>query len=85
MSLTNGLAKHNSRLIQYYCQLEPRFRQLALVLRFWAKINDIVGGSQRMTSYAFTQLVIYFCQKRQLLPSLDAIRELSPVDPLIVK
>ncbi|CAG2166765.1 unnamed protein product [Oppiella nova] len=92
MSLTNGLAKHNSRLIQYYCQLEPRFRQLALVLRFWAKINDIVGGSQRMTSYAFTQLVIYFCQKHvyrmdcELLAKWDLIiGQLSPFVEFYIK
>ncbi len=78
LSLTNGLGQHNSRLIRLFCDIEPRFQDLAIILRYWAKANEFIG-SNAMSSYAFTQLIIFFCQTLSppLLPSVDYLRQLT--------
>jgi DNA polymerase sigma len=58
LSLTNSLGIKNSKLIVSLCKLEPKFQILAIVLRFWAKLNGFFGSSQ-MSSYAFLMLVFF--------------------------
>ena len=36
-----SLAVHNSRLLAAYCALEPRYRQLVLVVKSWAKRRGV--------------------------------------------
>jgi len=78
LSLSNGLGPQNSKLIRVFCDIEPRFQQLAVILRYWAKINGFIGSNE-MSSYAFTQLVIFFCQNLSppLLPTVDYLRQLT--------
>ena len=92
LSLNNPLSRRNSCLIRHFCHLEPRFQQLCLLLHFWAKINGFIGNrreprqppTRRISSYAFTQLVLFFCQSEGLLPSVDRLRQLSDVKPLMI-
>ena len=92
LSMNNPLSQRNSCLIRHFCHLEPRFQQLCLLLHFWAKINGFIGSrskprqppTRRISSYAFTQLVLFFCQSEGLLPSVDRLRQLSDVKPLMI-
>ena len=79
INITNGLGVNNTKLIHLYTRLESRFQQLAAVLRFWAKKNGFIDGSTGFTSYALTQLVIFFCQtiSPQLLPSLEQLSQMT--------
>ncbi len=72
LSLTNSLGIRNSKLIAFLCKLEPKFQTLAIVLRFWAKLNGFIGSSQ-MSSYAFSMLIVFFCQNLNppLLPTIE--------------
>ena len=92
LSLNNPLSQRNSCLIRHLCRLEPRFQQLSILLHFWAKINGFVGirkqripATRRLSPYAITQLVLFFCQSEGLLPTVDRLRQLSDVKPLIIK
>jgi DNA polymerase sigma len=78
LSLSNGLGQQNSKLIRLFCDFEPRFQQLCVILKYWAKMNGFIGSNE-MSSYAFTQLVIFFCQNLSppLLPTVDYLRELT--------
>ena len=83
LSLSNGLAQRHSYLIRHFCRLEPRFQELYILLRFWAKINGFMG-SRHITSFTITQLVVFFCQSEGLLPTVDRLRQSSDVKPLII-
>ena len=85
LSLTNGLGVINTKLIRLYSRLESRFHQLAVVLRYWAKINGFIDGLNGLTSYALTQLVVFFCQSISppLIPSLDQLKRLS-LDTVVI-
>ena len=37
-----------------------------------------------MSSYAFTQLVLFFCQSEGLLPTVDSLRQLSNLKSLVI-
>jgi len=66
---------HMSELIYIMSQLEPRFPTLLFAIRSWAsarKITNPVPGRQP-TNFMFVLLLIYFFQKRQLLPTLDIL------------
>ncbi|CAG2168973.1 unnamed protein product [Oppiella nova] len=78
INLSNGLGLQNTKLISFYCELDSRFQDLAIILRYWAKNNGFIGGSDNaFTSYALTQLVIFFCQNLSppMLPTVDQLRE----------
>ncbi|CAL8120410.1 unnamed protein product [Orchesella dallaii] len=75
LSMTNSSGVHMSELIYIMSQLEPRFPTLLFAIRSWAsarKITNPVPGRQP-TNFMFVLLLIYFLQKRQLLPTLDIL------------
>lgn len=79
---SNPTGVHNSKLIQHFCQIEPLFADLALILKFWAKWLGILGSNE-MSSYAFINLAIFFCQTQGLLPSVESMQSLS--SPVMVE
>ena len=85
--MCNRLALINSRLLRAYMQIDPRARQLAFIIKHWAKrrsINDPYHGSP--SSYAWVLCVIHFLQTTTppILPVLqqlygaDAARDFAP-------
>ncbi len=84
LNLSNALSLRNTKLIRLFCDIEPRFQALATILRYWAKMNGFISSTQ-FSSYAFTQLVIFFCQNTSppLLPSVDNLRQLAKESLLV--
>ena len=39
ISVNSDLAYYTSRLLEIYSKVDPRVRQLAVVFRYWAKVN----------------------------------------------
>jgi len=61
--MCNKLALRNSQLLRAYMTLDPRARQLAFLIKYWAKrreINNPYHGSP--SSYAWVLLVIHYLQ-----------------------
>ena len=61
--MCNKLALINSRLLRSYMQLDPRARQLAFIIKHWAKcraVNNPYHGSP--SSYAWVLCVIHYLQ-----------------------
>ncbi|CAD7925184.1 unnamed protein product [Amoebophrya sp. A120] len=68
----------NSNLLRLYSQLNPKVKQLALIIKHWAKergINDSLTGT--LSSYSYNLLLIHFLQKNKVLPVLQSSRNIG--------
>jgi len=73
--LDNILACENTLLLKTYADVDPRVRQLVLIVKFWAKrrnINSAYHGT--LSSYAYVILVIFYLQIVGVVPNLQKIR-----------
>jgi DNA polymerase sigma len=60
--VNNMLAVVNSKLLHDYSQVDPRLRQLAFLVKHWAKcrqVNETYRGT--LSSYAYVFLPISLC------------------------
>ncbi|GLC48346.1 hypothetical protein PLESTB_000086200 [Pleodorina starrii] len=74
VTMNNLLAISNTRMLGQYCEVDPRLRQLALLVKHWARtrsVNDAYRGS--LSSYAYVLLCIWVLQQRKpaILPVLQ--------------
>ena len=73
----NLLAVHNTRLLLAYSHLDPRVKQLCMLVKYWAKrraVNDTYDGT--LSSYAWVVMVIHYLQygvKPAVVPNLQKI------------
>ncbi|CZT50697.1 related to polynucleotide adenylyltransferase [Rhynchosporium secalis] len=74
MNVNNPLALENTRMIRTYVQIDPRVRQLAMIVKHWTKqriLNDAAFGCT-LSSYTWICMIIFFLQNRNppILPAL---------------
>ena len=72
----NGGASFKSHCLRVICDLDPRARAMAYVVKQWAKtqgINNSQGGT--MNSFCLTMLAIFHLQTRDI-PILPPFKEL---------
>ncbi|KAH7312092.1 zinc finger protein-like protein [Rhexocercosporidium sp. MPI-PUGE-AT-0058] len=74
MNVNNPLALENTRMIRTYVQIDPRVRQLAMIIKHWTKkriLNDAAFGCT-LSSYTWICMIIFFLQSRNppILPAL---------------
>lgn len=63
LSCHNPQALQNTHLLQAYSTLSPRIRELVLLVKCWAKAENVCGAPLgHLSSYAFAIMVIYFLQ-----------------------
>ncbi|KAK0392876.1 hypothetical protein NLU13_2370 [Sarocladium strictum] len=77
MNVNNTLALENTRMIRTYVEIDPRVRQLAMLVKYWTrrrKINDAAFGGT-LSSYTWICLIIAFLQLRSP-PVLPALHQL---------
>ncbi|KAI8612825.1 hypothetical protein BC830DRAFT_529272 [Chytriomyces sp. MP71] len=68
----SSLVMYNTRLLKSYSQIDPRFRELVFIVKYWSKqrnINEPYFGT--LSSYCFVLMVIHFLQIRGVLPCLQ--------------
>ncbi|KAG0560845.1 hypothetical protein M758_9G018100 [Ceratodon purpureus] len=75
--VNNMLAVVNSKLLHDYSQVDPRLRQLAFLVKHWAKqrqVNETYRGT--LSSYAYVLMCIHFLQQRRpaILPCLQKMQ-----------
>jgi hypothetical protein len=64
---------HNSELIRAYMSVDWRARALALIVKAWAKARRINDSSlNTLSSFSYTLMVIFFLQRRGVLPCLQS-------------
>lgn len=74
--INNVLAVVNTKLLRDYAQLDVRLRQLAFIVKHWAKsrgVNETYQGT--LSSYAYVLMCIHFLQQRKpaILPCLQGM------------
>ncbi|KAG9452104.1 hypothetical protein H6P81_005008 [Aristolochia fimbriata] len=72
--INNILAVVNTKLLKDYAQIDARLRQLAFIVKHWAKsrgVNETYHGT--LSSYAYVLMCIHFLQQRKpaILPCLQ--------------
>lgn len=72
--INNLLAVANTKLLRDYAQIDDRLRQLAFIVKHWAKsrgVNETYRGT--LSSYAYVLMCIHFLQQRKpaILPCLQ--------------
>ncbi|KAA8515962.1 hypothetical protein F0562_019141 [Nyssa sinensis] len=74
--INNLLAVVNTKLLRDYAQIDVRLRQLAFIVKHWAKsrgVNETYQGT--LSSYAYVLMCIHFLQQRRpaILPCLQGM------------
>ncbi|XP_076906240.1 UTP:RNA uridylyltransferase 1-like [Bidens hawaiensis] len=74
--VNNLLAVINTKLLRDYSKIDPRLRQLAFIVKHWAKsrgVNETFQGT--LSSYAYVLMCIHFLQQRtpSILPCLQGM------------
>lgn len=74
--INNLLAVVNTKLLKDYAQIDDRLRQLAFIVKHWARsrrVNETYQGT--LSSYAYVLMCIHFLQlsKPAILPCLQAM------------
>ncbi|KAL6130791.1 hypothetical protein ACLB2K_069170 [Fragaria x ananassa] len=75
--INNILAVVNTKLLRDYANIDARLRQLAFIVKHWAKsrgVNETYHGT--LSSYAYVLMCIHFLQQRRpaILPCLQGMR-----------
>ncbi|CAF5190740.1 unnamed protein product, partial [Rotaria magnacalcarata] len=66
ISLNNILPLENTRLLKTYSNIDPRVRELGVMVKYFAKKFNIGDASHgTLSSYAYTIMVIHFLQQIQ--------------------
>ncbi|KAJ6729842.1 UTP:RNA URIDYLYLTRANSFERASE 1 [Salix viminalis] len=74
--INNVLAVVNTKLLRDYAQIDVRLRQLAFIVKHWAKSRGVNATYQgTLSSYAYVLMCIHFLQQRRpaILPCLQEI------------
>ncbi|TVU31249.1 hypothetical protein EJB05_22930, partial [Eragrostis curvula] len=72
--VNNLLAVVNTKLLKDYSQIDRRLRQLAFIVKHWAKsrrVNETYQGT--LSSYAYVIMCIHLLQLRRILPCLQVL------------
>jgi len=80
ITLENRLGLNNSRYLADLGQNLPNLRIFGLLLRYWAKKQQMVDNSvHSMNNYTLVLMFVAFLRELQLLPPLDEV-ETSTLD-----
>lgn len=74
--VNNVLAVVNTKLLREYAQIDVRLRQLAFIVKHWAKSRGVNATYQgTLSSYAYVLMCIHFLQQRRpaILPCLQGM------------
>lgn len=70
LSFSNGLSTCNTKLMGYFMDLHPVCKKLAAFVKYWAQ--ELSFG---LNSYLLTQMVIFYLQQEQILPSVKLLQD----------
>ncbi|XP_070496719.1 terminal uridylyltransferase Tailor-like [Chironomus tepperi] len=70
ISVTNGLAVHNSQLLGHLFDLQPECVALFHYLKKWLKCFDV-----RFKGFSLTLMLIFYMQNNRLLPSIWEVQQ----------
>ncbi|KAF2897299.1 hypothetical protein ILUMI_08878 [Ignelater luminosus] len=72
----NMLGVYNSSLISYYMSLDEKLKSVMIIIKYWAKVHDLSGGSGKFSNYALILLLIFYLQHKPYeLPSVVSLQD----------
>ncbi|KAH9387775.1 Speckle targeted PIP5K1A-regulated poly(A) polymerase [Tyrophagus putrescentiae] len=69
LNANNALGIANTRLLRFLGRFEPRFHLLNVLLRYWAKTEALLNRPDALSSYALSNLLLFFFQARRPHPA----------------
>ncbi|XP_014474531.1 PREDICTED: uncharacterized protein LOC106744360 [Dinoponera quadriceps] len=73
ISYTHGLSVENSKLIKSFNDTYLPCRKMILFLKKWMKLCYFTRGTQKISNYALTWLVIFYLQVKHGFPSIISL------------
>lgn len=69
------IAIYMSELLNFYGEIDCRVRPLVMVVRKWAKNQEITSYSPGpwITNFSLSLLVLFYLQQKNILPSLSTL------------
>ncbi|CAG9583449.1 unnamed protein product [Danaus chrysippus] len=77
LSFSNAAGVQNSKLITYFLNLDVRVLKLAILIKYWSKIHEVTG-TNFMSSYSLTLLLIFYLQQIGFLEPVITLQQNSP-------
>lgn len=74
MTLLSRNGPVQARLLKHLCEMEPLFRDLALVTKLWMRAAGFIG-KESLNSFAAVLMVLFYLQQKGLLPAIRALQE----------
>lgn len=63
----------STKLTKYLIHLDDRVFDLAMIVKYWAKVHDLTE-KKGLSNYAMTLLVVFYLQQRGVLPSVASLQ-----------
>lgn len=67
----------NSKLLWYLFHLDKRALDLAILVKYWAKIHNFIGP-YLLRTYALLLMVVFYLQQLRMLPTIHALQRNVP-------
>lgn len=73
----NGV--HNSELLAFLHNLDPRLLRIAVIIKYWAEVYCLIGVNC-LPKYGLNLMIIFYFQQMKILPSIEYMqRSAEPV------
>lgn len=73
INVTNNVGVYNSKIMSYLMKFDKRITNLAVIIKFWMKVHNLIGP-KFITSYCTMWLLFFYLQQLST-PILPPIRE----------
>lgn len=73
IAVTAGHAVHHARIISHFSQIEPLFKDLAMLTLAWMKNSKMINFN-RLNTLSAILMVVFYMQRQQLLPSVRSLQ-----------
>ncbi|KAL4705796.1 hypothetical protein ACJJTC_016390 [Scirpophaga incertulas] len=74
INFTSPSGVSNSELIAFFLNCDYLYLTLAVLIKYWSKVHGLTG-TNLISSYSLTLLVIYYLQHIKLLPSVKQLQK----------
>lgn len=76
LSFKNALGVNNSAMVKFYLSMDPRLRPFLIIIKYWAKKNDL-SGQGKFSNYALVMLALFYLQQLEhpIIPTVAALQE----------
>lgn len=78
LSFTNEMRLYNAKLMQLYLNLNPNVKPLMLLLKHILELQNLLG-EDKISTYQLFWLVVYYLQRKKLLPAVRDVRAIAGV------